>query len=349
MTKTKSNYYNGRAFPRFALVTLIAVYLLVVVGGIVRSTGSGMGCPDWPKCFGQWVPPTNVSELPENYKDVYLEKRVSKNVKLASYLDALGLDSKAQQVREDEMILEESDFNVFKTWTEYINRLVGAVIGLLVLGTFLTSIKYFKTRPAIFWVSLAVVLMTGFQGWVGSLVVSTNLLPWMVSVHMLITFFILAGLIYLVYKSRQGEGLVRKSQFTVLLLILGMVTLIVQVIFGTQVREGLDEVALALNYNLRDSWISQLDWEFYFHRSFSWVVFILNGYIAWRLVKAGEKFWSTLLISTIVIAIVSGALMAYLAVPPVLQPLHLVLGCVIFGVQFYLFLIVRNGTKPILV
>lgn len=54
-----------RAFQRLSLATAIAVYALIVVGGIVRVTGSGLGCPDWPLCHGQFIPPPRVEALIE--------------------------------------------------------------------------------------------------------------------------------------------------------------------------------------------------------------------------------------------------------------------------------------------
>jgi heme a synthase len=353
MIPSKSHYLI--LLRRLSVLTLWAVYFLILVGGIVRSTGSGMGCPDWPKCFGQWVPPTDVTELPADYKDQYSNLRHEKNIRFANYLSALGMNDLGNRILGDESIREEADFNAAKTWTEYINRLIGAIIGLLIVATFLASIPTLKESKRYFLLSLLILVLVLFQGWIGSVVVSTNLLPWMVTLHMFLALLLVALLIYLAFVAggfQFSTGLKDPASLLKVLLVACMATMLVQIALGTQVREALNHLAASLNYQGREGWIDQLGISFLVHRSFSLLIGGLHAgvlYLLWKQGKAGVyRQWALGLASIVGVTLGSGAIMAYFAIPAFAQPVHLLLATLGFGFQFMLWLVLINeeSTRP---
>lgn len=310
-------------YRRIAWITLAAVYFLILVGATVRASGAGMGCPDWPTCFGSWVPPTSEAQLPANYQEIYAE---------------LGYS--------------DTRFNLVKTWTEYANRLVGVSIGFLI---FLTAIYSWSCRThdtRIFNASVAAFLMVGFQGWLGSKVVGSNLQPGMITVHMLMALAIVGTLLYALAQARRG---IMASQSVEnidprfekwLYVVLGFTVL--QVAMGTQVREMTDLLRESQGEDLRSSWIDAMPWFFYVHRSFSAVVLFANLWLARLLVMSlgWQHTISKLTLTMICVigaAVLSGATLGHLGMPALVQPTHLLAAALLFGLQFLIWMSYRHS------
>ena len=355
-----------RRFRSFGILTVVAVFLLILVGGVVRSTGSGMGCPDWPKCFGQWIPPTEASQLPAGYKEIYTAQRVAKNQKLARTLQKMGFAQVAGSIFAHPTQYIETDFNPVKTWIEYVNRLLGALIGVFVFLTVVFALPYWRHDRAIFWLALASFLLTGVQGYLGSLVVSTNLLPVMVTVHMALALVIVALLLYAVDRARWGRGAVAEAETQTALpapaalvakypawslqawLWAALLLTFWQIVLGTQVREQVDMVSAAADYAGRETWVSRLDGVFSLHRTVSAVVLLLNvyvGYELWQLGRARLRRLVTATLGIIGLEILAGIALASFALPPAVQPVHLTLATVLFGTQFLLLLAVARARR----
>ncbi|MHA7130046.1 COX15/CtaA family protein [Algoriphagus namhaensis] len=349
MSHTRNDKLNS--FRRVSMLTVIAVYFLIWVGGVVRSTGSGMGCPDWPKCFGSLVPPTSVEQLPDNYQEIYLEKRLAKNERFVATLNKLGFSETADQIANDKSILIEEEFNATKTWIEYVNRLIGVVIGLLIILTGYKSLSVWRMDRRITIASFAALILVLFQGWIGSLVVSTNLIPWMITFHMILALLLVGLLIWIYHLASLSLGSskirVKVPAKVQWVLVVGIVLMLVQIVLGTQVREQIDIVASSLGNMLRDEWISKTGAIFLVHRSFSLVIMAVHVlFFIWAfrytLRKSQINLWSQVLMALVILEIATGIGMAYFGIPAFLQPFHLLVGCMITGVQILLFLQLRE-------
>lgn len=295
--------FTEQKFLSWTRITLALVFFLILVGGIVRSTGSGLGCPDWPRCFGQWIPPTDVNELPSNYKEIF--KVAGKEI---------------------------ADFDAFKTWTEYINRLIGVFIGFSIFIMAIFSLAFRSKDRVIVWGSWAAFFLVGFQGWVGAIVVKTHLAGYMITVHMFLALCLVCQIVWL-YRRAQGEGAAlfdQKYQTTLRLL---FVFSTIQLLLGTQLREAID-VVVKLNPMLdRENWVEQTGWIFYIHRSFSLLILILHLKLIRTLYKENTQESHRLNLSFF-LTLFSGIGLAYLAFPAFLQPVHLLFALMIVTQYF---------------
>ena len=295
-----------------------------------------MGCPDWPKCFGQWVPPTSADELPTDYKDAYAEGREKKVVKFSKLLSALGMDETAEKLKSDPDLLKEADFNVRRTWTEYINRLFGFLAGNAMLLAFFWLLLIPKAignrkRKLVLLTGFNLVLMA-FQAWFGSIVVATNLVPWTITVHMLLALVIIGLQIYLIRSiSPAMKGNLKLPKWTVYLLWICFGITIYQMFLGTQVRESIDELT-KMGYG-RESWTEQLGLPFYIHRSFSWLVLVLLTIMAWKNERGDKLLFIRVIYIVLALELISGVLLAYANMPGLVQTSHLIFATILFGIM----------------
>lgn len=302
-------------YQKVAIATVLATIFLIFVGGLVRAAGAGLGCPDWPKCFGMWIPPTSAAELPPAF--------------------------------------DSSGFNVFKTWTEYINRLVGVIIGLLILATFVLSFKYRKSKPAVFYSSAAAFVMVLIQGWLGGQVVLTGLSEWLITIHMILAMVIMTVLLYAVYKATSEFLAVEIKESTRRWLfwsgIVLLVFTLVQLVVGTQVREAVDVVKNTSPIPPREEWLSLIGAIDEYHRTLSWSVFLpglLVGYLGvWKSKSETIRKLCLAIFGVILFQIGLGAGLYYLGMPPVYQVFHLLGVAVMICLEFLLLLIVKDNRQ----
>ncbi len=267
--------------------------MVILAGGIVRTTQSGMGCPDWPHCFGLWIPPTSVNGLPKDYQ---------------KYLDKQNIDAV---------------YNPFHAWTEYLNRLLTGLLGVLIFIHVVWSfILFYRKKQTIFWWSLSLLLLVLLEAWIGKTVVDSNLAVLKITAHMLPALMIAAVPVIILNKLSEDEK-VMNGQLKLLSSFM-IIFLLAQIILGTQVRSEIDIISQLYNFSHREDWIKMLDSFFDIHRIFSFVISLACIYLFWQSLSFIQlKRAGSLILILLFCVMALGFILAYVNVPAFAQPLHL--------------------------
>lgn len=305
-----------KLIKNWAFATFILCFLVIIAGGVVRTTQSGMGCPDWPRCFGKWIPPTNAAELPADFE---------------KYLGKQDIDH---------------SFNVWHTWIEYVNRLLGVLLGLFAVIQVAVLISRRKSLRSAWRLAIAFLLTVIITGLFGAIVVKYNLAHLSISVHLLFAIILLQIqlALWLAVNNRVKDLPAPAAIYRAVGIFLCI--LLMQAILGTMVRIHVDDVSKLLNYEMRETWLANEPIIFLIHRSSSWLVLITAVGLAWYSRKQHRLAISVKWLTATVFAnMVTGIVLYYADMPAAAQPLHLLLAAI--AITQTVALLLRIAPQPV--
>ena len=328
-------------FPKIVQISIISVYLIFLAGSVVRMTGSGMGCPDWPKCFGYYIPPTSEEQITwkpnSDFKKgmIIIKDEVlyvaEKDTKTASEFNENHWKKYTKH--------DYAQFNKYHTWTEYINRLASVLSGFVFLFLIFTAFKFRKENKRIPMLAFTAFFLMLVEAVLGKMVVDTNLKPSIITIHMVIGLIIIALLLQLKFIISTDKKKYNYNSLFNKLLIVSVIFSLIQIAMGTQVRQFIDEQVKLFGFENKDYSLMNPSFKFYFHRSFTIAIVLVNFGLFYinQIKNLGYKLvnWIVFLIF---IETITGILMYYAEFPLGTQAIHLLSGAILFGLQFYLWI-----------
>lgn len=287
------------SFQRLAIWTTATTYFLILVGALVRASGAGLGCPDWPRCFGSWIPPASAADLPPQF--------------------------------------DPSQFNPTLMWTEYLNRLLGVTVGFLIFATAVSAWRNHRHQPKILWTTIAAFLLVGYEGWLGGRVVAHQLAPWIVTAHLIVAIVIVQLLLYASFAAG-ATGETRATRATWFASALIAITLL-QAGIGTQVRGGIDDaLAAGVARSAALATVGRID-VIHRDVAFVVLIAatLLTLWLLAR--RSPLIRWAFVILALAILQIALGAAMAYGSVVPPAQIGHLTLASLLLGAETILWLL----------
>ena len=234
---------NHGALVRTLASTAFALCLLVVVlGAYVRLSNAGLGCPDWPGCYGHLTPAAAAAD---------------------QHTIAAPLAGRV--------------LNVGKAWREMVHRYAAGTLALLIVAVAALSVIWRRERIVTPWYALALLAIVVFQATLGALTVTRQLKPLIVSSHLLFGFTTLSLLWWLVMTlwlrnepppgrdAPAGGGPLRTARGCALL---GLCVVVMQIALGGWTSSNYAAIACPDLPTCQGQWWPQADYR--------------SAYVLWR-------------------------------------------------------------------
>jgi cytochrome c oxidase assembly protein subunit 15 len=168
---------HNHVVKKLVFISILLAIVVVVLGAYTRLTHAGLGCPDWPTCYG-------LIDVPET----------------------------AEQIAKAELKYPERPVEPHKAWNEMIHRYFAGTLGLLILAIAFLSFKN-RAQGTPLRLPLLILVIVIFQAALGMWTVTMKLMPIVVMAHLLGGFTTLC-LLYLLYLRLKADR-VKRSDFSV--------------------------------------------------------------------------------------------------------------------------------------
>tara|TARA_R110000851_G_scaffold293427_1_gene447989 strand:+ start:15633 stop:16646 length:1014 start_codon:yes stop_codon:yes gene_type:complete len=247
---------------------------LIMFGAFVRLTDAGLGCPDWPGCYGKVTP--------------------------------IGA---ADHIRQAYEAMPYGPVSFPKAWIEMIHRYVGAFLGLLIIFIVIMAWRHRRTLGHTPRLAIATLIAVCLQGAFGAWTVTHKLMPIIVTAHLLGGMLLLAMMTWLAAREKQHERVSVAALRWQPWMIVGFVLLFVQIALGGWVSTNYAALACMDFPTCGGQWVPHMDLQngfslirglgelpsgemisqealvgiHWIHRNFAWLVFIYMGTLAWQM------------------------------------------------------------------
>lgn len=314
---------------RWAFAALISLIILIFIGAIVRVTGAGLGCPDWPTCWGKIIPPTSVEQVDFDKLDI---ERFQKRA------ESLG--------RDPDTITRESlhaEFNTRHTWTEFLNRLASFPITFTSLGLAILGFRKKHLPRRIRLSCYAAFFLVMSNALLGALVVLSRLHTGIITTHMALAFILIGVLVYIHWAGGDRPTTIPQVSRRHVAALLGLV--IFEGLMGSQIRELTDVLQLSHTGEARSLWIHEIETSavYLIHRSFSWLIFFWTLFLFWKSKWRGTV--PTLVMTLVTSLMLMGLILSQIGIVAVVQILHVGVSAILTAVLFHWWLAAPKKTQ----